>query len=74
MRINLKIDDPILKADVPTYKIKGDIKITIEIDDVKKPLLNNDEYKRIKITCFDFQLDDTLKRYKKRNPKIIKKW
>ena len=62
-----------LKADVPKTIIKGDVKVQIEIDDStlhKNPI----DIKRIKVTCFDFQLEDTLKRYANRNPIILKTW
>jgi hypothetical protein len=45
----------------------------IEIDEQR--MVNKfEEPKRLKITCFDFQLAETLDRYKSRNPKIIKEW
>lgn len=69
----IKINDPILLTSVPTWKIKGDKKVKIEIDDVST-LYKGIDAKRINITCFDFQLQETLHRYRDRNPKIIKQW
>jgi hypothetical protein len=61
------------KADVPKTIIKGKVKVQIEIDD-KPNLLNPLDTKRIKITCFDFELEDKFKMYANRNPIILKEW
>jgi helix-turn-helix protein len=61
------------KADVPKTIIKGKVKVQIEIDD-KPNLLNPLNTKRIKITCFDFELEDKFKMYANRNPIILKTW
>lgn len=58
---------------VPTQTIKGDKRVTIEIDEPNQLSLSKDK-KRIKVTCFDFQLTDTLERYKSKNPIILKEW
>lgn len=70
---HIKINAPVLLTSVPTWKIKGDKRVKIEIDDVTA-ILKSDMPSRINITCFDFQLEDTLNRYKDKNPKIIKVW
>jgi hypothetical protein len=60
-------------ADVPKLIVKGKVKVQIEIDDKPdhyKPL----EAKRMKITCYDFELQDRLKMYANRNPIILKEW
>jgi hypothetical protein len=63
----------IYRPTIPSVKIKGNKKIMIEIDEQR--MVNKfEEPKRLKITCFDFQLVETLERYKSRNPKIIKEW
>ena len=63
----------IYKPNVPSVKIKGNKRIMIEIDEQR--IINKfEEPKRLKITCFDFQLAETLERYKSRNPKILKEW
>ena len=58
---------------VPTQIIKGDKRVTIEIDEPNQLSLSKDK-RRIKVTCFDFQLNDTLERYKSKNPIILKEW
>jgi hypothetical protein len=63
----------IYKPNVPSVKIKGNKRIMIEIDEQR--MVNKfEEPKRLKITCFDFQLAETLERYKSRNPIILKEW
>jgi hypothetical protein len=63
----------IYKPNVPSVKIKGNKRIMIEIDEQR--MINKFENpKRLKITCFDFQLAETLERYKSRNPIILKEW
>lgn len=63
----------IYKPNVPSVKIKGNRRVMIEIDENR--LLNKmEEARRLRITCFDFQLAETLERYKSRNPTIIKEW
>jgi hypothetical protein len=63
----------IYKPNVPSVKIKGNKRIMIEIDEQR--IINKfEEPKRLKITCFDFQLAETLERYKSRNPIILKEW
>ena len=63
----------IYKPNVPSVKIKGNKRIMIEIDEQR--MINKfEEPKRLKITCFDFQLAETLERYKSRNPIILKEW
>jgi hypothetical protein len=63
----------IYRPTIPSVKIKGNKKIMIEIDEQR--MVNKfEDPKRIKITCFDFQLAETLERYKSRNPIIIKEW
>lgn len=59
--------------EVPTWYIKGNKRVKIEIDDITATF-NLDNMSRIYVTCFDFQLEETLKRYEKRNPVIIKEW
>lgn len=70
---HIKINDPILITSAPTWKIKGDKRVKIQIDDVTA-ILKSDMPSRINITCFDFQLEETLDRYKYKNPIIIKRW
>jgi hypothetical protein len=60
-------------ADVPKTIIKGKVKVQIEIDD-KPNAFDPLTTKRIKITCFDFELKDRLKMYANRNPIILKEW
>ena len=63
----------IYKPNVPSVKIKGNKRIMIEIDEQR--IINKfEEPKRLKIICFDFQLAETLERYKSRNPIILKEW
>ena len=63
----------IYKPNIPSVKIKGNKRIMIEIDE-QKVVNKFEEPKRLKITCFDFQLAETLERYKSRNPIILKEW
>ena len=63
----------IYKPNVPSVKIKGNKRITLEIDENR--IINKfEQAKRLKITCYDFQLAETLERYKSRNPIILKEW
>ena len=63
----------IYKPNIPSVKIKGNKRIMIEIDEQK--IVNKFEQpRRLKVTCFDFQLAETLERYKSRNPIILKEW
>jgi hypothetical protein len=63
----------IYKPNVPSVKIKGNKRIMIEIDEQR--IVNKfEEPRRLKVTCFDFQLAETLERYKSRNPIILKEW
>lgn len=63
----------IYKPNIPSVKIKGNKRIMIEIDE-QKVVNKFDEPRRLKVTCFDFQLAETLERYKSRNPIILKEW
>jgi hypothetical protein len=60
-------------ADIPKTIVKGKNKVQIEIDD-KPNAFDPLETKRMKITCFDFELQDKLKMYANRNPIILKEW
>lgn len=63
----------IYKPNIPSVKIKGNKRIMIEIDE-QKVVNKFEEPRRLKVTCFDFQLAETLERYKSRNPIILKEW
>ena len=63
----------IYKPNIPSVKIKGNKRIMIEIDE-QKVVNKFDEPRRLKVTCFDFQLAETLEHYKSRNPIILKEW
>lgn len=63
----------VIKPNVPKLVVFGEVKVQIEIDD-KPNVLNPLDSKRIKITCFDFEVESRLKMYAKRNPKILKTW
>lgn len=63
----------IYKPNIPSVKIKGNKRIMIEIDE-QKVVNKFEQPRRLKVTCFDFQLAETLERYKSRNPIILKEW
>ena len=63
----------IYKPNIPSVKIKGNKRIMIEIDE-QKVVNKFEEPRRLRVTCFDFQLAETLERYKSRNPIILKEW
>lgn len=63
----------IYKPNVPSVKIKGNKRIMIEIDE-QRVYTKYETPRRIKVTCYDFQLAETLERYKSRNPIILKEW
>ena len=63
----------IYKPNIPSVKIKGNKRIMIEIGE-QKVVNKFEDPRRLKVTCFDFQLAETLERYKSRNPIILKEW